>query len=223
MNNLGLTSHLRFILLAVITIIMASCSSSQQLFLDAAWEDANYEPRNYRKVVIFGFGKNMENNRLFEDEAVLSFKKKGIKAEAGHEIYDFEIEGELDRNDLKRYLFSLGYDGILVAAPIKNISTDDDDITDEELSAHKDGLYKFGIYYENRYKHLQEDTDHNSEKYSILEATFYYLMDYNDFDGGGLVWISHFKANTESDVKIEINQYTKIVVNSLFDDQVILK
>ncbi|WP_422358568.1 hypothetical protein [Reichenbachiella sp.] len=207
-------------------LFIYGCAPSHPLVLDAAWENSVYEPRSFRKVAVFGMSKDIKNKKEFEKDAVKYFKSKGVPAVAGYTIFEHEPEGdEVNRSDVKKELFAQGFDGVLTASSIENISTDDDDITDEELASHAEGLYKFGQYFEARYDHLQSDVDHSHHKYSILEANFYYLMDYNEFDGSGLVWISHFKYDLEkkSDVAIEIDNYAHVVVNALFEDQVILE
>ncbi|MDW3210889.1 MAG: hypothetical protein R8N23_13520 [Reichenbachiella sp.] len=207
-------------------LLLDSCAPSHPLVLDAAWENAVYEPRNFRKVAVFGMSKDIKTKKEFEKDAVKYFKSKGVPAVAGYTLFEHEPEGdEVNRSDIKKELFAQGFDGVLTASSIENISTDDDDITDEELARHAEGIYKFGQYFEARYDHLQSDVDHSHHKYSILEANFYYLMDYNEFDGNGLVWISHFKYDLEkkSDVAIEIDNYAHVIVNALFEDQVILE
>ncbi|WP_420581341.1 hypothetical protein [Reichenbachiella sp.] len=205
---------------------IAGCAPTHPLVLDAAWENAVYEPRNFRKVAVFGMSKVEKNKKDFEKDAVKYFKSKGVPAVAGHTIIDIGPEGDdVDNSAIKKELYAQGFDGVLTAASIENISKDDEDITDEELASHAQGLYKFGQYFEARYDHLQSDVDHSHHKYSILEANFYYLMDYNEFDGNSLVWISHFKYDLEnkSDVALKIDNYAHVVVNALFEDQVILE
>ncbi|MEP2025396.1 MAG: hypothetical protein ABJH98_09760 [Reichenbachiella sp.] len=221
-------SHQLFIIFysVLFTITLNNCATTHPLVLDAVWENANYEPRNYRKVAVFGMSKNLKNKKAFENDAVKYLKKKGVPAVAGYTIFDHEPEGnDVNRTDIKIDLYSQGFDGVLAVSSVENISQDDDDITDEELANHAEGIYKFGQYFEARYDHLQSDVDHSHHKYSILEANFYYLMDYNEFDGNGLVWISHFKYDLEkkTDVAIEIDNYAHVIINALVEDQVILE
>ncbi|UXX78188.1 hypothetical protein N7E81_12540 [Reichenbachiella carrageenanivorans] len=215
---------MRFIIHYSISIILlASCATSQTLVLDAVWENPNYESRHFRKVAVFGMAKNEKDKKEFEKDAVKYLKSKGVPAVAGYTLFEDEPAGdEVNRSEIKKHLYSLGVDGVLTATPVKNISTDDEDITDEELASHAKGRYKFGQYFESRYDDLQTVSNHN---YTILEANFYYLMDYNEFDGNGLVWISHFKYDLEKhqQTTMEINKYAHTVVNGLFEDQVILE
>lgn len=209
----------------VLILFFASCAPSQTLVLDAVWENPIYEPRHFRKVAVFGMAKNLKNKKEFEKDAVKYLKSKGVPAVAGYTLFEDEPAGdEVNRSDIKKHLYSLGFDGILTATPVQNISTDDEDITNEELANHAEGLYKFGQYFESRYVDLQANVNHH-HKYTILEADFYYLMDYNEFDGNGLVWISHFKFDLEKHQQstMDINKYAHIVVNGLFEDQVILQ
>lgn len=213
-------------LLASLLFILSSCATTHPLMLDAAWENTTYEPRPFRKVAVFGLTKNFKNKKEFENDAVKYFKSKGVPAVAGYTLYEHEPDAEeVNRSDVKKELFAQGFDGVLTASTIESISTDDEDITDEELASHAEGLYKFGQYFEARYDHLQTDVDHSHHKYSVLEANFYYLQDYNEYDGSGLVWISHFKYDLELKIKeaMEIDNYAHVVVNALFEDQVILE
>lgn len=207
-------------------LILSACATSYPLMLDAAWENTTYEPRPYRKVAVFGLTKNFKDKKEFENDAVKYFKSKGVIAVAGYTLFEHEPDAnEVNRSDIKKELFAQGFDGVLTASTIENISKDDEDITDEELASHAEGLYKFGQYFEARYDHLQTEIDHNHHKYSVLEANFYYLQDYNEYDGSGLVWISHFKYDLELSVPeaMEIDNYAHVVVNALFEDQVILE
>lgn len=204
-----------------VLLSLAACAS-EQLFLDAVWESPIYEPRSFRKVAVFGIAKNQENQIAFEQDVVKYLNTKGVKAVAGHQLYDYDEKAGLkNATRIKRYLFSLGFDGVLTASAIENISKDDDDITNEELAAHTEGVYKFGQYYQQRYASMQR-TPNPDANFAVLEANFFWLMDYSDFDGSGLVWISHFKADTEQPIRLEIDKYAKTIVDALFEDQVII-
>lgn len=219
-----LSIFFRLSILSSFVFLISSCAT-QEIMLDAVWENENYESRTFRKVAVFGMAKQKDNKKAFEDDAVKYFKSQGIPAIAGYELFEHEPDvAEMSQSDIKEHLYGLGVDGVLTAAAIENISEDDEDITDEELEAHSEGVYKFGQYFVKRYDRLQSDVDHEHQKYAILEANFYYLRDYNKFDGSALIWISHFKygENENTDVKMEIDKYAKIVVKSLFEDQVIL-
>ncbi|WP_139793992.1 hypothetical protein [Reichenbachiella faecimaris] len=210
----------------LLLFILSACAATHPLMLDAAWENTTYEPRTYKKVAVFGLTKNFKEKKEFENDAVKYLKSKGVPAVAGYTLYEHEPDADqVNRSDIKQELFAQGFDGVLTASTIENISKDDEDISDKELADHAEGLYKFGQYFEARYDHLQTDIDHSHHKYSVLEANFYYLQDYNEYDGSGLVWISHFKYDLELKIKeaMEIDNYALVVVNALFEDQVILE
>ena len=211
--------------LILFIILTTSCVTSQTLVLDAAWENTDYESINFRKVAVFGLTKDFKNKKEFENDAVKYFKSKGVLAVAGYSLFEHEPDvEEVNRSDVKKELYAQGFDGVLTASTIENISNNDKDITNEELATHAEGLYKFGEYFEARYDHLQSDVDHSHHKYSVLEANFYYLQEDNEYEGNGLIWISHFKYDLELNIKeaLEIDNYAHIVVNALFEDQVIL-
>lgn len=213
-------------LIALLLFVLTSCATTYPLALDAAWENTNYEPRPFQKIAIFGLTKDFKDKKEFENDAVKYFKSKGVVAVAGYTLFEHEPDAtEVNRSDIKKELHAQGFDGVLTASTVENISQDDEDISDDELASHAEGLYKFGQYFEARYDHLQTDIDHNHHKYSVLEASFYYLQNYNEYDGNGLVWISHFKYDLEMKVKeaMEIDNYAHVVVNALFEDQVILE
>ncbi|MBU2914584.1 MULTISPECIES: hypothetical protein [Reichenbachiella] len=204
----------------LICLSMYGCTSSKELVLDAVWEQDQFESRKFRKIAVFGLTDSTRANIRFEENAVRNFKSKGIRAIAGHEVYNIALEGPIDPDHLKRYLFSLGFDGILTTALIDNISTDNEDISDDELQQYTEGIYKFGQYFQIRYEESQKPSH---DIYGVLEANFYYIMDYNEFDGSGLVWISHYQIDPEYRATFEVSEYSKRIVNSLFEDQVILR
>ncbi|MCV9385788.1 hypothetical protein [Reichenbachiella ulvae] len=201
-------------------IILQGCVMSKDLVLDAVWEKDNYEPLKYRKVIVFGFSENMEKNKKFEINAVKALKNEGVLATPGHEVYDFSQEGRVNPHHLKNYLFSQGFDGILTASVIDNISKDNEEISDQELEKYSEGIYKFDQFYQNRYSEISNDTPSSNK---VLEANFFYIMDQNDFDGSGLVWISHFQIKDELEANFPVEDYSKRIVKSLFEDQVIVK
>ena len=210
----------------LLSLVLISCATTHPLVMDAAWENPTYESRTYNKIAVFGMAKDLKAKKEFENDAVKYFKNEGIEAVAGYTLYDHEPEGdEVNRPDIKQALYNKGFDGILTASTIENISSDDEDITDDELASHAEGLYKFGQYFESRYDHLQSDVDHSHHKYSVLEANFYNLDVDNEYDRNGLVWISHFKYDLELKIPqaMEIDNYAHVVINALFEDQVILK
>ncbi|PIB35530.1 hypothetical protein BFP72_09065 [Reichenbachiella sp. 5M10] len=192
--------------------------STKGLVLDAVWENDIYEPKYYRNIAVFGLTQNREDNEEYENKAVKYFKSKGIKAIAGHEIYDIHTEGKINSTHLKRYMFSLGFDGILTSTLLH--SDGNEDMTDEELEHYSEGIYKFGEYFQVRYT---DALTADKELFAILESNFYMIMDYNDFDGSGLAWISHYQISKEIQENFQIDEYAKTIVKSLFEDQVILK
>lgn len=207
-------------LFLVVAVLLQGCATSKDLVLDAVWEKDNYEPRKYRRIAVFGFSENMDKNRKFEINATHALNNEGIRATPGHEVYDFSIEGHVNPHQLKNYLFSQGFDGILAISVIDNISKNDEDISEQELAKYSEGIYRFDQFYQIRYSDI---TDDNPSTNKILEANFFYIMDYNDFDGSGLVWISHFQIKDELEANFPVEHYSKRIVKSLFEDQVIIK
>ncbi|UXP32127.1 hypothetical protein N6H18_17430 [Reichenbachiella agarivorans] len=208
-------------LLAILStgLSLVSCVSSKGLELNAVWESDLYESKKYRKIVVFGLTKSMHNNHSFEIDAVKYLKSKGINSVAGHEVYDIKTDGNINPTHMKRYLFSLGFDGILTASLIDPIDSQDEHVSQEALGHHGEGMYRFGQYFQNRYETLEssEKTD-----FAILETNFYMMMDYNEFDGSGLVWISHYNIDQELRNDFPIDEYARTITKSLLHDGVVM-
>ena len=212
---------MRVILFSLSCIIILSCKQ-EQLMLDAVWENPNYESKSFRKIAVFAIAKEQKNKKDFEKDAVKYFKSKKVIAIPGYKIFDSDSVADMNATEVKKRLYAQGFDGVLTAKTVKHISQDDNDTSDEELERHSKDLYRFGEYFVSRYDHVQSDVQGN---YAVLEANFYYLIDYNDFDGSSLAWISHYKLDPETAEKntfVEIDKYAHVVVQGLFDDQVIL-
>ncbi len=212
---------MRVIVLILFSFFLVSCKT-EQLLLDAVWENPDYESKSFRKIAVFAIAKDEKNKKEFEKDAVKHFKSKKVIAIPGYKIFDNDSIADLDASEVKKRLYAQGFDGVLTAKTIEHISQDDHDTDEEELKRHSQDLYRFGHYFVSRYDHVQSDVQGN---YTVLEANFYFLMDYNEFDGSSLAWISHYKIDpgtAKGNTEVEIDKYAHIVVQSLFDDQVIL-
>ena len=211
---------MRAFLLSVLGVLTFSCKT-EQLVLDAVWENPNYESKSFRKIAVIAIAKEEKNKKEFEKDAVKYFKSKKVIAIPGYKIFDSDSVADMNATEVKKRLYAQGFDGVLTAKTVEHISQDDNDTSDEELERHSKDLYRFGEYFVSRYDHVQSDFQGN---YSVLEVNFYYLIDYNEFDGSSLAWISHYKLDSASseNTEVEIDKFAHVVVKALFDDQVIL-
>lgn len=211
--------HLSYFPLLILCLLFGC--QTEQLVLDAVWENPDYEEEGFKKIAVFGLVENDKNRKTFEKDAVKYFKSNGIEAVPGYVIF-----GSVDRmvdmgnDEIKRQLFEQGFDGALATKVLENVESNTPADSVDRHSRHANDIYRYEMYFTPRYEHLQNSIQKN---YAVIESNFFLLQDISTFEGRGLIWISHFKMENEAvnHIDIEIDEYAKLIVKSLFDDQVI--
>ncbi|MFY0625668.1 MAG: hypothetical protein JXR07_05210 [Reichenbachiella sp.] len=204
-----------------ISLFVIGCKT-EKAYLDSVWENPDFEDVSFKKIAVFGLVESDKNRKDFEKDAVKYFKKKGIEAEAGYQILGTVDDiVDMGSDSIKRELFRQGFDGVLST---KVLETSEEELPEDSIghiSRHKNDIYRYEMYFTPRYDHLQNNIQKN---YAVIESNFYFLQDNSNFEGRGLIWISHYKMENDAinHIDIEIDNYAKIIVQSLFDDQVII-
>ena len=104
-----LKRSLAFIVLAAIAATAGACTTPTTI--EGAWRDPNFGAAPLHKIMVVARVGNETNRRTLEDDYVATLSQHGVQAMASYHAFQ---EPHPDRNVVRQYLVSEGYDGALV-------------------------------------------------------------------------------------------------------------
>ncbi len=102
--------HLRILaLLAVLALTATACSTPTTI--EGSWRDPDYSAAPLRRIFVLGTMHNQANRRMLEDAYVAALSQHGVQATPSYQVFQ---EAQPDREAVRNFLSSQGYDGALV-------------------------------------------------------------------------------------------------------------
>jgi hypothetical protein len=105
--------HLKFLALLALaaSTAVASSACSTPTTIESAWRDPDYSAAPLRKVFVLGTMHDQANRRSLEDHYVAALSQHGVQAVPSYAVFQ---QTRPDREQVRRYLESNGFDGALV-------------------------------------------------------------------------------------------------------------
>ena len=97
------------ILLAVASTLAACATVSK---ISSSWKDPAYQGGAFRKLLVIGVGRNLDNSRLFEQALAQALQAKGAMAVSGYRVLP-TVE-RLSEDDIRKIIEIDQYDAVIV-------------------------------------------------------------------------------------------------------------
>ena len=98
------------VLLLVVAFTLSACSTVSKI--SGAWKNPTYGGDAFRKFLVIGVGKNVDNSRLFEETLAQALRAKGAAAASGYRV--LPVVDRLSESDIQQTVEQGRYDGLIV-------------------------------------------------------------------------------------------------------------
>lgn len=202
--------------LAVCLTIVISCSPK----LGANWTQDGYAGRSYSKIAVVGISNNLKARTEFEKTAVDFFKKKGINAIEGVEVFRIGMtKAEETEENLKKLITDNKLDGVITMSLVDS----------EESKRYKPGetynvaagYYRVGKYLVRRYATVRTPGYYVPSKSYLIEAVLYDLQGDLSVEKKRLVWRGQSSLIDPSSIESAARSFTKTMVNHVVTDGIV--
>lgn len=203
------------VLLLMVTILLASCSSTT---LTASWKNPEYS-KPIDTIYIVGVSKSHITRRLFEDSFKQELAQKGVTGIISYK----DIPAKDDNKDfvMKKALENQS-DCILISRMVGKR-------TEAIKTPGRITTYRTEGYPYNRYPHYRYYNDYYSRRYETIyeppsvEKFDVATIESNLYDTGSgeLIWSAQLEITVDRSLQSNINDFITVVINDLKDNKLI--
>ena len=201
-----------------LAILLAGCSSTS---LVTNWKNPDIVIFDANKVLIVGMTQNEEARLKFETQLQGEFTKHGIEAFRSVDLFDIEFtsseKSEEELSEVEQQLLDKGFDAILFTKIIgsenrKTFKRKVQDLDAYMISFRDDYLSHQPIYYQEGYY----------KNYTVYhaETSLYCICVGKERE---LIWRGDININDPANVEKSIEDYIKLVVFALREQDIIFR
>ncbi|MEM6523761.1 MAG: hypothetical protein AAGF85_11740 [Bacteroidota bacterium] len=197
-------------------VVVSSCAPK----LNTDWTKEGYTGHSYNKIVVVGISKNLEARNSFEATAVELFKKQGLNAIPGINIFPPNMSEEQRKpENLIKVLKNNQVDGVITMSLID--SEESQRYERGETLTYPGGYYRFGRYYYRTYNTIQTPGYYVPTKSYLIESVLYDVSGELTEDKEAMVWTGQSALVDPTSVESAAKSYTKKLVNHVLAEGVI--
>lgn len=207
---------LNLLLVIGVAIVFQGCYST---LIDASWKQDDFQPQNYKKLLVIGMSTNVAARATVEDEMEYYLRLKGINAVSASSVLP------PDRNVLsapqevkKQKLVEAGFDGVLAISLLekKEETKYVQGTTTYAPASFYGGYYSsFYTYYPYMYSNVYQPGYYVNSQTVFLNTSLF------DVDSGALVWSAQSQTTDPSSLDNFANSYSKSMVTYLLKRKII--
>ncbi len=201
-----------------LAILLAGCSSTS---LVTNWKNPDIVIFDANKVLVVGMTQNEETRLKFETQLQREFTKRDIEAFRSIDLFDIEFtsseKSEEELSDVEQQLLDKGFDAILFTKIIgsenkKTFKRKVQDLDAYMISFRDDYLSHQPIYYQEGYY----------KNYTVYhaETSLYCICVGKERE---LIWRGDININDPGNVEKSIEDYIKLVVFALREQDIIFR
>jgi hypothetical protein len=196
----------RRVVLSIALSLSAGCASTK---IVNEWREPDYIPPRFKKVVVLGISKEATLRRSFEDEFVAQLRANGIEAVPSYQV--MPEEGQAPEARLLSAVKQSGADAAIMTRLVRM----------ERRQQFTGGYYNpyvgrgFYHWYSSGWAGFYEPPRvYNYDVYTS-ETSLY------DLNQDRLVWAGTVQTTDPGDIRKEIKNYVKIVIDALKENNLL--
>lgn len=196
----------RRVVLSIALSLSAGCASTK---IVNEWREPDYIPPRFKKVVVLGISKEATLRRSFEDEFVAQLRANGIEAVPSYQV--MPEEGQAPEARLLSAIKQSGADAAIMTRLVRV----------ERRQQFTGGYYNpypghgFYHWYSSGWAGFYEPPRvYNYDVYTS-ETSLY------DLNQDRLVWAGTVQTTDPGDIRKEIKNYVKIVIDALKENNLL--
>ncbi len=190
-----ISSRLTAALALTMMLALGSCAQTQ---IKGIWTDPTYQGGRLQKIMVLAVADNPNGRRIFENQFVAEFGRRGVEAIPSHRL--LPDEGKHEKDTIRAAVEEAGVDAVVVTRMVG---------MDIKFTQGSGGVYampyshygSFYGYYSYSYAYVQAPPQYNAKETASLETNIYTVSDEK------LVWTvlsKTFKKHSISDAIISI-------------------
>ena len=176
---------------------LTSCASTK---VTGEWKDPNLTAKQFKNIMVIGVAKQPKDRRAYEDEFVRQLKAKGVMAISSHTLIPHEEMR--DSAIIVQTVKSMEFDGVIITRVA--------DVRARQKDYYKIDMYN---YYNSSFAY--------STVYTTSQQKFSFESNLYDAATEKLVFSLSSDTYAQNNIKKRINSYIKIVVNKLFQNNLL--
>ncbi len=187
--------------------------------LSYTWTKEDHNRKDYKKIAIFSFSKNLSVSSVFQDNMVKYLADAGQTAVAGLSIINPSQMKDLKEEDVKRILLKEGVDAVISVILVDKESSVNY-VQNSNIGYGYGYPYgRFGAYYGYRYGPAYYGGGHYEESKSYLLENHFYEVIEGESKENTLIWASQSTLTDPS--KNTSKVYAKLLIKSLKEDNIL--
>ena len=199
-----------------LVLLLYSCSTTR---ITESWRSKEFLKYQPKKILVIGITQNLTAKKIFEEKLSTKLNNRGILAIESSQVFEpaFTSSKQTEANIFQEVenLIEKGFDAILISA-VKGV----DEKTSYSGYDFRTDYYlrRFGHYY-FLYQDVYFDRGYY-ENYKVyhIESSLYNLKDAHKTP---LVWVASYDIVDPKKINATINNYVKIVLNSLEKERIV--
>lgn len=198
-----------FLLLAVVTILLWSCSST----MNYTWTKDGYEGRSYEKILVIVEAQTKQGRVNGENAIVAALTKEGVTATNSVSVFPpNENTHDLSEDEIEDRILEGGYDGVLITSLVDARSRE---VREGGGTYYQPTYYRYGRHVRRGYVHMQEPEYYRQEKTFVLETQFFDVADRANKES--VVWSGQSELTDPSSAESAAKSYSKKLVRTLLE------
>ncbi|MGD1959379.1 MAG: hypothetical protein ACFB2Y_11020 [Fulvivirga sp.] len=205
------TSHI-----FILSILIGACSPQ----LSTDWTKEGYSGHSFKKIAVVGISDNLRARMSFEDTAIEIFKKKGVNAVQGINIFppNMSKEDQAPENLIK-IIKRHQLDGVITMSLID--SDESKRYQQGESHTYPTGYYRFGRYYYRTFHTVRTPGYYVSTKSYLIESVLYDLSGELSDKKEKMVWKGQSALVDPSSIESAAKSYAKKLVNHTLENNIV--
>ena len=196
--------------------LLVACSPK----LSSDWTKDGYQGHSFKKIAVVGISDNLKARISFEDRAVDLFKKKGVNAVAGINVFPPNMSEEDQKpKNLIKIIERHQLDGVITMSLVD--SEESERYRPGESYTYPSGYYRFGRYYVRTYNTVRTPGYYESTKSYLIEAIFYDVSGELYEGKETMVWKGQSSLVDPSSIESAAKSFTKKLVSHTLEYDII--
>lgn len=197
---------------------LLGCSSTKMV---ENWKNPDIVLFHAYQVLIVGMAPNQDIQIDFETKLQKEFEKRGIEAMRSIDLFDVRFtnaaKSEVELFDVEQQLLEKGFDAILFTKVVGADSQQSFKRKMSDLNRYYEKFFEDYISHQDIYLKTE-----SNDRYPIYftETSLYCICPGKERE---LIWRSSIKISHPNDIEKTVNEYIKLVVKSMEEQNLILR
>lgn len=222
----------QFFTLVVITLALLYSCAASQIELTSSWANKNTTVKKSPLVMVMVMGKSVDNRKTVESDMVARLKRKGIKAIGSLEVFQPEVQ-KYDSAAMVSLLRKNKIDMLLINAIVsvtekeRYIPGGSQEVqVSQNATPYSSAGYQVGYYgnyygFYNNYEAMTEKRFVPGQ--TVIDVTVLIESRLFDVSKPELLWNGKSKTFTKEPSVELFNEFTKIVIEDITKNKLLLK